>query len=92
MKIVPFVTSACGNTAEEAFQNAVMTAEIDYGKGGNTGTIADKKTFEICRESYTLACFLDNRRKVKEPVVEDPVYCVDLDDGEFIFYGFAQKD
>ena len=42
-----FRTSARGNTAREAFDNAVKEAQYDRGHSGYTGTIAEKGSFRM---------------------------------------------
>lgn len=42
-----FTTQAAGNTAEEAFRNAIKDALHWHGHGGYTGTIAEKDSFEL---------------------------------------------
>lgn len=46
-----FQTKAFGKTADEAFKEAKEDAEYHHGKGGYTGTIAEKNSFTVIPES-----------------------------------------
>lgn len=50
MGAVTFETLASGETAEEAFSNAVEDAKHMHGHGGYTGMIAEKTSFEVIPE------------------------------------------
>jgi hypothetical protein len=50
MGSVTFETLAFGETADEAFSNAVEDAKHMHGHGGYTGTIAEKSSFEVIPE------------------------------------------
>jgi len=42
-----FETFSAGKDAQEAFRTAVDDAAYEYGHGGYTGTIAEKRNFEV---------------------------------------------
>ncbi|WP_306061010.1 hypothetical protein [Natronococcus wangiae] len=50
MGAVTFETFVFGETAQEAFSNAVADAKQMHGHGGYTGTIAEKSSFEVIPE------------------------------------------
>jgi hypothetical protein len=50
MGSVTFETLAFGETADEAFSNAVEDAKHMHGHDGYTGTIAEKSSFEVIPE------------------------------------------
>lgn len=91
MRIVSFLTSACGQNADHAFHNAVTLAQADHGINGNTGTIADKKEYRMVTPKKDKNPFDWAREQLDfEDVQEaDIVSCIDLNDGEYIFFGKA---
>ena len=93
MKIVSFLTSACGNTPEEAFSNAVSLAQADYGCSGNTGTIADKTKFKMTKISNPDDPFKYAKTELNTKTWESTnlTKCIDAGNGEYVFYGFSQK-
>lgn len=46
-----FMTTAFGQTVDEAFRSAVEDAEYRHGKAGYTGTIAEKSSFKVIPDS-----------------------------------------
>ena len=46
-----FLTISYGNTVEQAFNDAVQEAKYEYGHGGYTGTIAEKRSYFSCSKT-----------------------------------------
>lgn len=102
-----FTHTAKGKTAQEAFNSATDDARYEHGHGGYTGTIAEKSEFKIIPVPAEIkAMTVDNERKIAimeiadkmiedgDPRVDDkwgPAGCLDLGDGEFLFFGWASE-
>lgn len=89
-----FCTRSKGKTAREAFDRAVDQAHYENGRGGYTGTIAEKRSFVMItvpdgQDPFAYASKLmddDDRRIVDK---WGPAGCIDLGNGEFYFFGWA---
>jgi len=95
MKRVLFLTSECGNDANEAFCRAVNLAQSNHGCKSNTGTIADKKEFKMVKREDKSNPFDWARQHLELDTVKtvnDTVSCIDAGEGEFIFFGYAFKN
>lgn len=91
-----FTIHECGNSSDHAFHRAVEIAQANCHSSGGTGTIADRQGSEIMmfepdRSADPIemldTCFATT---IKTP--QDPVGCIDLGKGEFLFFGWANKD
>lgn len=90
-----------GNSAKEAFTQAVQQAQYDYGHAGYTGTIAEKGDFIMIKPSPERLEEIKNTRwydySSDDPLwekVDDkwgPAGCIDLEDGSFLFFGWASS-
>lgn len=94
MKLVPFMTSACGNDADHAFSNAVAIAQIDHGTNGATGTIADKEHYYMIKADKGKNPFDWAREQLElEDVHESDPWgcnCIQLDENEYLFFGHSR--
>lgn len=98
MGAVTFINHASGATAEAAFDSAVQQAQWDHGHAGYSGTIAEKNSFVLIDlpeeyrqrpEDYAEKLISDD-----DPRVDDkwgPAGCLDLGNGQFIFFGWASS-
>lgn len=91
-----FYTSASGETAEDAFAEAVSNAQNYYGSGGYTGTIAEKTEFVMVSQiPMTVSDGQAMARKLideSDPRIIDkwgPAGCIPLDSGDYLFFGQA---
>jgi len=91
-----FFTVAQGKNAKEAFRRAKENAQYEYGHRGYTGTIAEKDTFVMMsekalpeREANTLADKLLDHPKVVDKW--GPAGCIPLDNGNYLFFGWASS-
>ena len=96
MNIVKFITHECGNSPNHALHRAVELAQANCHNSDGTGTIADRQgseimMFELDRSADPIemlsSCFNTTIR-----TQEDPIGCIDLKEGEFLFFGWANKD
>jgi hypothetical protein len=94
-----------GKTAREAFDVLVATAKYECGHGGYTGTIAEKYSFTMIplptevrsatdRKAlrhlaldYAFKLIDDDDERVSDKW--GPAGCLDLGDGEYLFFGWA---
>jgi hypothetical protein len=93
-----FENIAAGKTAREAFSAAVAEAKYEYGHGGYTGTIAEKRGFVMMSDG---ALPLEKARALADRAIDDgdariddkwgPAGCVPLADGRFYFFGWASE-
>ena len=91
-----FYTSAKGETAAEAFSEAVSDARYRYGNGGYTGTIAEKTEFVMVAQS---PMSVDDGQALARTLIEEsdpriidkwgPAGCIPLDTGDYLFFGQA---
>jgi hypothetical protein len=89
-----FTSTAKGKTAQEAFNNATEQARYEYGHGGYSGTIAEKHEFVmyVPKPGQTPGEMVDAFEKDWSGPYADkwgPAGCIDLGDGEFLFFGSA---
>lgn len=91
-----FETTATGATAQEAFRSAVDEAAWEYGHGGYTGSIAEKRDFVMIdmpdgKDPSEYAFELIDKG---DPRIADkwgPAGCIKIADGEFLFFGWASS-
>lgn len=93
-----FMTSSKGKTAKEAFANAKETARYECGHSGYTGTIAEKRSFVIIHPSKEFeqdpigwAEKLLNNDDARIVDKWGPAGCVQVGDGEWLFFGLASS-
>ncbi len=91
-----FIQKGKGKTAQEAFNDARDKALYEYGHGGYTGSIAEKRSFKMitppegedpCKYAYSLMDNGDSR-------IEDkwgPAGCIHIKDNEYLFFGYASS-
>jgi len=89
-----FTTHARGNTAKEAFDNAVTDAKYYSGHGRYTGTIAEKGSFVMIEvpEGETPFQYAEKLIDEDDQRVSDkwgPAGCIQLNDKEYLFFGWA---
>lgn len=102
-----FITEARGKTPSEAFWTAVEDANYEHGRGGYTGTIAEKNeflniNFKESEDPYSIANkMIDD----SDPRIDDkwgPAGCIDISrtsyaaeklDGlnTYLFFGWASS-
>lgn len=88
-----------GASAKEAFDNAVESAQYDYGHAGYTGTIAEKSKFVmICKSpmslddaNYLIQKMCDNEdKRIRDKW--GPCGCIPLtENNEYYFFGWASS-
>jgi len=101
MGAADFVVKSEGQTANEAFRNAVREAQARYGNGGYTGTIAEKESFVIIplpegEDPYAQAAYLLD---IEDERIDDkwgPAGCFELKSEtspqkQFLFFGWASE-
>jgi len=91
MGATDFSTKSSGATAREAFKLARDDAAYEHGHGGYSGTIAEKSGFEMIAalEGETIRETVD--RLIEGNDKFGPAYCLDMGDGEFLFFGLASE-
>lgn len=99
MGAATFSERSAGKTAQEAFNVAVEQAQWDFGHAGYTGTIAEKSEFIVLKptperlaEIKAASWFDYNGEDPLWEQVDDkwgPAGCIDLGDGEYLFFGWA---
>jgi hypothetical protein len=96
MGAVDFYARAKGRTAKEAFLNAQDEARYEYGHGGYTGTIAEKRGFRM----ISVPADKEPRKYARELMDDDNHFvqdkfgdagCVQLAPGDYLFFGFASS-
>jgi hypothetical protein len=84
-----------GNTAKEAFNNAVEEAQFEYGHGGYSGTIAEKTSFTMARDSVMdqedAEIIAERLSETKYSDKWGPAGCIPLKDGKWLFFGWASS-
>jgi hypothetical protein len=85
-----------GDSAREAFNNAVEQAQYYHGHGGYTGTIAEKDSFRMISvpEGEDPIEYADQLVENDDQRIDDkwgPAGCVDLKDGRYYFFGWASS-
>lgn len=103
MGAVTFSQVARGASAKEAFQAAQEEARYNYGHAGYTGTIAEKDSFvQIYLAPHRLGELKGKNHPYYEYDPDDPNWdkvddkwgpagCIDLDDGRYLFFGWASS-
>jgi len=91
-----FMVRSNGSTAREAFQSAVEDAQYEYGHGGYSGTIAEKRSFKeiTVPKDEDPAGFANDLMDEDDDRVCDkwgPAGCVKVGDGEYLFFGWASS-
>lgn len=96
MGATEFMTKAKGQTARAAFQAAVEEALYENGHGGYSGTIAEKQSFKVITVTEEFAArpedFAERLLDENDKRIADkwgPAGCVDLGNGEWLFFGVA---
>ena len=91
-----FWHTAEGKTAKEAFDKAYEQAAYDHGHSGYTGTIAEKDSFVVIQvpkgkdpSEYADELMDDNDNRIDDKW--GPAGCVKLEDGKYIFFGWASS-
>jgi len=96
MGAADFFSYAVGDTPEQAFDDAVIKAQHDFGHSGYSGTIAEKDTFCMIdvpegREPHDYAgCMLQD----DDPRINDKwgdAGCIKLGDKKYLFFGWASS-
>jgi len=86
-----------GNTAQEAFNNAVQDAQYEYGHGGYTGTIAEKSSFKQIpceQDQNVIAKVIDECLGNSNHFCQDkwgPAACIQMADTSWVFFGWASS-
>lgn len=88
-----FFDEVSGETAKEAFNEAVRQARYNFGHAGYTGTIAEKDDFVVlpCIEGKTPIQSANEYLEKRDKRVTDkwgPAGCVKTETG-FLFFGYA---
>ena len=91
-----FFCKAKGNTAREAFKNAVQEAQYEYGHGGYSGTIAEKSDFVVItvpkgKDAEDYAYELLDKEDHRVDDKWGPAGCVMLEKGVYLFFGWASS-
>lgn len=91
-----FFTRASGESPQAAFIDAVSQARYDRGHTGYTGTIAEKRTFNMIPLPHGADPSAEAWRLIDagDPRVDDkwgPAGCFDLGNGEYLFFGWASS-
>lgn len=93
-----FVTSASGETADQAFKSAVRDAAFESGGGGYTGTIAEKETCVMIPmpvghgdspSGYAQQLLDEDDERISDKW--GPAGCIDLGLGHYLFFGWASE-
>ena len=91
---IKFIVRECGNSAEEALYQATKVAYIDYGRG--KGTLADRdgdemKVFKPNMNENPVE-HIEELFSTTVKTHEDPIGCLPVDEGEYMFFGWALRD
>ena len=95
-----FYTESIGKDAKDAFARAVETARYEYGHGGYTGSIAEKRDFKsvTCPAGVDPTDYAIKLVERGDPLVNDkwgPAGCVELPRKNgmrcFLFFGLASS-
>lgn len=87
-----FITKKKGETADDAFRDAVKDAQYERGHGGYTGTIAEKREFELLEipEGMSVNEFVS--QKMNDNDKWGPAFCVRDEKADvWVFFGFASS-
>jgi hypothetical protein len=91
-----FVNVANGDSAKQAFSEAVKEAQYDYGHAGYTGTIAEKDSFVMisCPDGIDPFKFAEQLINEGDERIDDkwgPAGCIDCKNGKYVFFGWASS-
>lgn len=94
MGTIDFATISNARGAKSAFNKAVKEARKIYGTGGYSGTIAEKDSFVMIPvpvgedpKKYANKLLDNDDSRIENKW--GPAGCVKVNDGEFLFFGFA---
>lgn len=89
-----FMLTQRGESAREAFGQAVEDALYEEGHGGYTGSIAEKDCFTriplpegVDAEEYAYHLIDKSDERINDKW--GPAGCLDLGDGKYLFFGWA---
>lgn len=91
-----FITPGSGQDIENAFLGAREEAAMEYGHGGYTGTIAEKRDFVLVADSpmspaaaeqYAQHLLETNDERIRDK--RGPAGAIPVDDGTWLFVGYA---
>lgn len=90
-----FIVYEVGDTAKDAFNNAVAEAQYDHGHSGYSGTIAEKDSFTEVPKPTT---FSGDWEVHDDPLLEmqfddkwGPAGCFKVKEGQWCFFGWASS-
>lgn len=91
-----FAVRSKGKTSTEAFVEAVHKAQWAHGHGGYSGTIAEKGEHVMIplpegKDAGSYAQELLDEGDVRIDDKWGPAGCIDLGDGEYLFFGWASS-
>ena len=92
-----FIEIVEGDNEHQAFQDAVRSAQYEYGHGGYTGTIAEKSEFVVIpmiSGDITPLEYVEKLIDEDDKRIEDkwgPAGCIRLGDNRFLFFGWASS-
>lgn len=96
-----FETKAKGKTANDAFKKAREEALYESGHGGYSGTIAEKSNFKMIPYLEGDRILFPDVGNFISAIMDKnyadfadkwgPACCIDLGDGEYIFFGYASS-
>jgi len=93
-----FFTRQKGEDAESAFRSAVEEAQYHHGRGGYTGTIAEKSSFTRIPDSEVgdddpgeYASNLINEQDSRIDSKWGPAGCIHVEDDLYLFFGWASS-
>jgi hypothetical protein len=91
-----FSSRSKGKTAKEAFNKAKEEARYDFGHGGYTGTIVEKRSFVMIQtpkdknaNDYANELMNNNDRRIDDKW--GPAGCIHIKDDEYLFFGWASS-
>lgn len=89
-----FVTLSSGKTAKEAFQAAREQAVFESGRGGYTGTIAEKSAFVMISlpQGRAAVDYANELLDKDDPRIVDkwgPAGCIEMGNSVWLFFGWA---
>jgi hypothetical protein len=87
-----------GKTADEAFAEAVRCAQYEHGRGGYSGTAAEKRSYVLIT---TTPLSIEQARAQGDRLIEEgdgriedkwgPAGCIPLADRRYYFFGWASS-
>jgi hypothetical protein len=89
-----FIMKSKGETARQAFDEAVRRAAYDHGHSGYTGTIAEKDSFVMIDMPHgeNAIDYANQLIDDRDDRIDDkwgPAGCIKTGEGEFLFFGWA---